>query len=182
MSERRDKNVTSVIDQLRDREQAGLNKYGTNTERTDLDTLEWLQHLQEELMDGAVYIERLKGDVKELLRLSTEPMGSKEFDEMRHTDTPRPKRTSVMNNHNTFYGTDEDKEEEYKELPRFATDEEAGFTPVQPQPPQVFYSMTGVEDGEGRRERLEKEEEEKKYDFSEQKYSTPQHVKIPTDD
>ena len=80
MSERnnQDKNVTSVIDQLRDREKAGLNKYGTNTERTDLDTLEWLQHLQEELMDGAVYIERLKGDVKELLRLSTEPEGREE--------------------------------------------------------------------------------------------------------
>ena len=67
----KDKNVTSVIDQLCAREQAGLIKYGTNTERTDLTTLEWLQHLQEELMDGAVYIERLKGDVKETLRLST---------------------------------------------------------------------------------------------------------------
>ena len=67
----RDKNVTSVIDQLCAREHAGLIKYGTNTERTDLTTLEWLQHLQEELMDGAVYIERLKGDVKETLRLST---------------------------------------------------------------------------------------------------------------
>jgi hypothetical protein len=69
----KDKNVTSVIDQLCAREQAGLIKYGTNTERTDLTTLEWLQHLQEELMDGAVYIERLKGDVKETLRLSTTP-------------------------------------------------------------------------------------------------------------
>ena len=58
-----DQNVTSVIDQLRNREKAGLIKYGTNTERTDLDTIEWLQHLQEELMDGAVYIERLKRDL-----------------------------------------------------------------------------------------------------------------------
>ena len=71
MPKQRDKNVTSVIDQLCAREHAGLIKYGTNTERTDLTTLEWLQHLQEELMDGAVYIERLKGDVKETLRLST---------------------------------------------------------------------------------------------------------------
>ena len=58
-----DQNVTSVIEQLRNREKAGLIKYGTNTERTDLDTIEWLQHLQEELMDGAVYIERLKRDL-----------------------------------------------------------------------------------------------------------------------
>ena len=58
-----DKNVEHVVSQLRDREQRGLSKYGVNTERTDLSTLEWLQHLQEELMDGAVYIERLKGDL-----------------------------------------------------------------------------------------------------------------------
>ena len=90
MPKQRDKNVTSVIDQLCAREHAGLNKYGTNTERTDLTTLEWLQHLQEELMDGAVYIERLKGDVKETLRLSTTTqsaiMGSKDFDELQSDD------------------------------------------------------------------------------------------------
>ena len=58
-----DKNVENVVSQLREREKRGLNKYGVNTERTDLSTLEWLQHLQEELMDGAVYIERLKKDL-----------------------------------------------------------------------------------------------------------------------
>ncbi len=49
--------------QLQDREQRGLLKYGVNTEREDLSTLEWLQHLQEELMDGCVYIEKLKGEL-----------------------------------------------------------------------------------------------------------------------
>ena len=53
-----DKNVENVVSQLRDREQRGLSKYGVNTERTDLSTLEWLQHLQEELMDAIVYIEK----------------------------------------------------------------------------------------------------------------------------
>ena len=38
-------------------------RYGVNTDRTDLSTLEWLQHLQEELMDGAVYIEKLKAEL-----------------------------------------------------------------------------------------------------------------------
>ena len=60
-----DKNVENVVCQLRDREQRGLSKYGVNTERTDLSTLEWLQHLQEELMDGAVYIEKLKKELRE---------------------------------------------------------------------------------------------------------------------
>ena len=57
-----DLNVERVCVQLQDREQRGLLKYGVNTERDDLSTLEWLQHLQEELMDGCVYIEKLKGE------------------------------------------------------------------------------------------------------------------------
>ena len=60
-----DKNVEKVITQLRDREEEGLRKYGVNTERTDLTTLQWLQHLQEELMDASVYIEKLKNELKE---------------------------------------------------------------------------------------------------------------------
>ena len=60
-----DKNVENVVKQLRDREEEGLRKYGVNTERTDLTSLEWLQHLQEELMDASVYIEKLKSDMKE---------------------------------------------------------------------------------------------------------------------
>ena len=59
-----DKNVEKVITQLRDREEEGLRKYGVNTERKDLSTLEWLQHLQEELMDATVYIEKLKNEMK----------------------------------------------------------------------------------------------------------------------
>ena len=60
-----DLNVEKVCVQLQDREQRGLLKYGVNTERNDLSTLEWLQHLQEELMDGCVYIEKLKGELNE---------------------------------------------------------------------------------------------------------------------
>ena len=60
-----DKNVENVVRQLRDREEEGLRKYGVNTERTDLTSLEWLQHLQEELMDASVYIEKLKNEMKE---------------------------------------------------------------------------------------------------------------------
>ena len=61
-----DKNVENVVRQLRDREEEGLRKYGVNTERTDLTSLEWLQHLQEELMDASVYIEKLKNEMKEM--------------------------------------------------------------------------------------------------------------------
>ena len=60
-----DKNVENVVTQLRNREEQGLRKYGVNTERHDLSNLEWLQHLQEELMDASVYIEKLKDEMKE---------------------------------------------------------------------------------------------------------------------
>ena len=64
-----DKNVENVVKQLRDREEEGLRKYGVNTERKDLNALEWLQHLQEELMDAAVYVEKLKGEIKNEKRM-----------------------------------------------------------------------------------------------------------------
>ena len=34
-------------------------------ERKDLSLMEWLQHLQEELLDAAVYVEKLKEDISE---------------------------------------------------------------------------------------------------------------------
>jgi len=54
-----DSNVRDVCDKLIARSVKGQSKYGVTTERTDLDLRQWLQHLQEELMDGAVYIQRI---------------------------------------------------------------------------------------------------------------------------
>ena len=59
-----DKIVESVIDQFRTRAEQGKRKYGTTMERDDLTLMEWLQHLQEELMDAAVYVEKLKGEME----------------------------------------------------------------------------------------------------------------------
>jgi|TARA_R110000765_G_scaffold272781_2_gene371423 hypothetical protein len=55
-----------VIKKIRARAEVGKNKYGVTMERTDLDTMEWLVHLQEELMDAAVYVERLLNDFKNI--------------------------------------------------------------------------------------------------------------------
>ena len=63
--EESDRNVEEVVKQLRDRAEKGLDKYGVTTERKDLSTVEWLQHLQEELMDASVYIEKLKSEIKQ---------------------------------------------------------------------------------------------------------------------
>jgi len=49
-----------VIEQIRKRADVGEKKYGVTLEREDLSIIDWLQHLQEELMDAASYIEKLK--------------------------------------------------------------------------------------------------------------------------
>ena len=54
----------AVVAQLRTRAEKGKSKYGTTMERDDLTLMQWLQHLQEELMDAAVYIEKLKGEIE----------------------------------------------------------------------------------------------------------------------
>ena len=59
LTEMRDWIVERVRSKLADRSAAGIAKYGTTMERTDLTQLDWLRHAQEELLDGAVYLERL---------------------------------------------------------------------------------------------------------------------------
>jgi len=59
-TEIRDTIVDSVINQIKDRSNVGIEKYGITMDREDLNAMEWLQHLQEELMDAIIYIEKWK--------------------------------------------------------------------------------------------------------------------------
>jgi len=52
--------VYSIVEQFTNRAKVGMLKYGTNLDREDLSTLDWIQHAQEELMDGILYLEKLK--------------------------------------------------------------------------------------------------------------------------
>lgn len=52
--------VTSVIQSFKQRSEFGQQKYGTNMDRTDLKFLDWVQHMQEELMDAIIYLEKMK--------------------------------------------------------------------------------------------------------------------------
>lgn len=67
-----DQNVVGVIKQLESRMEFGYSKYGVTTERDDVDLLGWLQHLQEELMDACVYVERLKKEIRNLNQAKTQ--------------------------------------------------------------------------------------------------------------
>tara|TARA_R110000803_G_scaffold132540_1_gene199758 strand:+ start:288 stop:587 length:300 start_codon:yes stop_codon:yes gene_type:complete len=55
-----DKYVQQVKEKFEKRSQVGIKKYNTTLERDDLNFLDWLTHLQEELMDATLYVERLK--------------------------------------------------------------------------------------------------------------------------
>ena len=48
-----------VMAKIYNRAIMGKAKYGVTMERTDLTTLDWLIHAQEEAMDMAVYLEKL---------------------------------------------------------------------------------------------------------------------------
>jgi len=52
--------VDSVIDTIIDRARVGKEKYETDLDREDLGIIGWLTHLQEELLDAANYIQKIK--------------------------------------------------------------------------------------------------------------------------
>ena len=56
----KDNIVESVLEKFKQRSEEGIKKYGVTMDRKDLSGLEWLTHLQEELMDATLYIEKLK--------------------------------------------------------------------------------------------------------------------------
>jgi hypothetical protein len=52
--------VMAVIATIKKRADLGKLKYGTDLDRTDLNFMDWITHAQEELMDGMLYLEKLK--------------------------------------------------------------------------------------------------------------------------
>ncbi len=80
-----------VCEMIQQRAKVGLNKYGVTMEREDLTHDEWLEHLQHELMDAIVYIQRLRtreeSIVQKLQRLINEPEPVSDFNK---GDNARP--------------------------------------------------------------------------------------------
>jgi hypothetical protein len=56
--------VLKVLAKYYERSKLGIQKYGRTLDRDDLNLIEWLNHLQEELMDATLYIEKLKQELK----------------------------------------------------------------------------------------------------------------------
>jgi hypothetical protein len=57
--------VAAVIKKFIERSELGKKKYGVTLDRTDLKMLDWITHAQEELMDGILYLEKLKKTAEE---------------------------------------------------------------------------------------------------------------------
>jgi len=56
--------VESVLYKYKERSRVGIKKYNTTLDRDDLSYTDWLNHLQEELMDATLYIEKLLKEIK----------------------------------------------------------------------------------------------------------------------
>ena len=54
----KDKIVERVVSKYNKRSEMGIEKYNTTLEKNNLKLKEWLVHLQEELMDATLYIEK----------------------------------------------------------------------------------------------------------------------------
>ena len=60
MSKVNDKIINRVIDKIQKRAEAGYKKYGVGFDKDEQSLDTWLNHLQEELMDAANYIEKIR--------------------------------------------------------------------------------------------------------------------------
>lgn len=60
MEPKYDSVVSSIISKFEERARIGQIKYGKTLDRNDLSFLEWINHAQEELMDGILYLEKIK--------------------------------------------------------------------------------------------------------------------------
>ena len=65
-NDKNDSIVSSVVYKYGDRSKRGIQKYNKTLDREDLSTEDWLNHLQEELMDATLYIEKLLKKIKSL--------------------------------------------------------------------------------------------------------------------
>ena len=63
----RDQIVEDVVDKYLERSQIGITKYGTTLKKNNHDN--YLKHLQEELMDATLYLQKLMDQNKEITNL-----------------------------------------------------------------------------------------------------------------
>jgi len=63
----KDKIVQQVVDKYTSRSEVGISKYGTTLQNNNVDN--YMNHLQQELMDATLYIEKIMYMNREITRL-----------------------------------------------------------------------------------------------------------------
>ena len=56
--------IEKVLNRIKSRADKGIIKYAMSMEENPGDVVYWLRHLQEEMLDGAAYIERLISEIE----------------------------------------------------------------------------------------------------------------------
>lgn len=56
-----------ICEMVRKRAAIGLGKYGVTVDRADITLAQWVRHAQEEMLDGAQYLERVKQEHAEAI-------------------------------------------------------------------------------------------------------------------
>lgn len=120
----RDPVVQSVVNKFVDRSDVGFAKYGKTLRDDQSDIFAWLNHLQEELMDATLYLQRLKEEIsalreeKELLNSINDIDVVDAFEVEYIAPVDNPKKRKRKNNHGRIFSIDEDdpefKEKAYK--------------------------------------------------------------------
>ena len=64
----RDPVVERVVDKFVSRSDVGFKKYGVTLEEDKSNIFQWINHLQEELMDATLYLQKLKQSTTEELQ------------------------------------------------------------------------------------------------------------------
>ena len=65
MSKISDKIINRVIEKIQKRAEAGYKKYGVGLDKDEQTLDTWLNHLQEELMDAANYIDKARSVLRD---------------------------------------------------------------------------------------------------------------------
>jgi hypothetical protein len=73
----KDQIVQQVVEKYTERSNTGYNKYGTTLQDNNKDN--YLKHLQEELMDATLYIEKLMTQHQEIINLVTTSINNEDL-------------------------------------------------------------------------------------------------------
>lgn len=60
--------VEEIVAKFQERSRVGIQKYGTTLDRDDLKVDDWINHIQEELMDAILYTQRLRRKLYDMRR------------------------------------------------------------------------------------------------------------------